>query len=222
VNYAFDSLLNYSVAKQIYEVLNAIKEGNDQSNGINRPRRRSLNYFGIMQKANFDLIIYSALAIESFINKLGICIYGNKYATERIYKGKTLERCTIHQKIEEITKNIYGKMEDVNKPEYAKLKRLFSNRDDLVHDKPEVVDGLFFGLQKSSSIDSIAPEDAFNTLIYINNLFHGYKYNNDSVSFISDIIENDYYLFKKENMISVDSNLPFSEAKFSDIYLYRY
>ena len=221
VNYAFDSLLAYSVSKQIYSFLKEIPNEKSNENGINRPSRRSLNYYEIMQKSYFDVIIYSALAIESFINKLGFCIYGKEYSTKIIHKKKTLERCSINIKIQHIIHYLYNKSFDYHSSENKLLKLLFTNRDDLIHDKPEIYDGVAFIFEKENRIERINPEEVFQVLFLINNLFIGYKYKDSPVHFISDIIENKYSLLIKEIKLAIDGNLPFCEAKFSDIYLYK-
>ena len=120
-------------AKKMYENLDTSenKDSLEQqlySIAIQRP------YLQQMDEAAIATVIFQALAIEAYVNLLGIDILGeDKYYTYCYEKKKRLERASTKKKLEVITEIIGQPLPDGLLHD---ISALMDKRNDLVHQKP--------------------------------------------------------------------------------------
>lgn len=210
--YVFDSLLDYDVSKQIHDKLNVTPNDSHKPYDINRPSRRSMNYFYTYQKSFFDMVIYAVLSFESYLNKIGHMIEGEDYYSTKI------ERLPFKDKLNRVLGGINVDIKETL-TEVAEILHLVQLRNTLVHDKP--VTYFYYPIEESKT-DWLDPTDIFKTMITFDILFKDYSYKDHPVRFISDIIYGNYDLFMRPKCIKISADLPFNEALFSDVNLYRY
>jgi len=187
--YSFNSLLDYEISKRILDITDL---------------RNSL--YEVNQKAFIDLILYSALSIESFLNKIG----------RLQLKDDFNERNKTKEKLKEIYKSINGKTLAFGK-DYSSFISLFNYRSLLAHDKPMI--------NSNGDLEDkycLTPKETYEVLIFIDNLFANYKYENHKFYLVADIQRDLFKHLYSKAIYDVDDSLPFNKIKYPTPELYKY
>lgn len=174
-----------------------------------RPNTSERAYAVFAPAATFDGIIYSALAAESYINKLGLLACAPDEFNER--------GLTVRQKWIKVHDWILGRRPDEKSPFFRDTMLLFDQRNMLVHDRPRLIENESqLDAFRSERAIGISAERAFEILLAIDERFSGYRADGHSVPLVNGLYRTRWDKWSKPADFQVVPPLPFAGARFPD------
>ncbi len=120
----------YKVANDSYcEIIRLVAERNQRATKTDDDVDFHCEKNAAIQRAAMVSVVFSALAIEGFINDYGITRFSKNYFDNHLDKLKTTSKWVIFPQL------VVGKPLDTGGKPYEMLKNLFKLRDRLVHSK---------------------------------------------------------------------------------------
>jgi hypothetical protein len=211
VPYAFQGLCEYKFGQSAYNETKK-KPNNTYTNKMNNSLN-SAEFHHIKIRGLFSLITYTALALESFINKIG-----NYYLREEFTKKR--EKASAIKKWTNLFSEILKIDLDEEDFTLKQILNIMEERNNLSHDKPKV------HFQGESIPHTVSEE--FQALKHFDNFYKLHEHfktlplYDDGIKLISHSETRFYTDYYKQDWYTIQEDLPFHQGKFPSIELYRY
>ena len=126
----------YNEYKETKDLLNKLCENKDSWDLLSHSDKENelFNYYwSVIRRNTVSIIVFEALAVESYINLYGYYYLKEKFDKKYEYKPTLIKICDL---CEDVIKTRFPKGEQL----YCQLFKLFRKRDELVHFKADSID----------------------------------------------------------------------------------